>query len=65
MNLFVELEKLTMPAGGASKARRLTSDEIEQLLLEGEITPLEKIKASRCRREGANGNWGRRWPGRG
>jgi len=42
MNLMAELERLTMPAG-ASKARRLNAEEIERLLVDGEITPLEQI----------------------
>lgn len=45
MNLMLELERLTQPAG-ASQGRKLTGQEIEVLLTGGEITPLEQIPHS-------------------
>ena len=56
MNLMEELERLTMPAG-ASKARRLTAAEIKQLVVGGEITPINLVhRASELPRVHVPGN---------
>ena len=43
MNLMEELERLTMPAPKASSVRRLSLVEIEQLVMGGEITPIDQV----------------------
>lgn len=56
MNPIKELERLTMPAG-ASKARRLSAEEIKQLVTGGEITPINLVhRASELPRVHVPGN---------
>lgn len=60
MNLLAELERLTMPAPRASSVRRLSIVEIEQLVMGGEITPIDQVLSQHvCGNENARGSLGR------
>jgi len=60
MDIEKEFDRITAPAGGASKVRRLTRDEIEELAQSGKVTPVEQIPQYHCcGREVFPLRWGR------